>query len=115
MLDISTDMLLMTLVIFLPSVFAIGLLFFPKGTEEWMRWFALLGSGITLVVSLFMLVDYVNLLESDTTHGERAAIHGPAASLDTRVADADRKASQGHPDLPKDYIARRPWIQRFNI
>src|SRR5205085_3395735 len=100
-MDISTDMLLMTLVIFLPSVFAIGLLFFPKGTEEWMRWFALFGSGITLVVSLFMLVDYVNLLDADTTHGTTAAMHGPAASLDNRVSEADRKAGQDQPDLPK--------------
>src|ERR1051326_3452136 len=110
-MEISTDMLLMTLVIFLPSVFALGLLFFPKGTEEWMSLFALLGSGITRGVSLFMLVDYINLLDSDTTHGDRAAMHGPAASLDNRVAEADRKAGQGQPELPKDYIARRPWIQ----
>ncbi len=115
MLDISTDMLLMTLVIFLPSVFAIGLLFFPKGTEEGMRWFALLGSGITLVISLFMLVDYVNLLESDTTAGDRAAMHGPASSLDQRVAAADKKLGEDRPDDSKDYVARRPWIGRFNI
>src|SRR5947207_2473688 len=53
----EVDMLLMSLVIFIPSLFAIGLLFFPKGTEEWLRWFALAGSAITLVISLFMLVE----------------------------------------------------------
>jgi NADH-quinone oxidoreductase subunit M len=114
-MDISTDMLLMTLVIFLPSVFAIGLLFFPKGTEEGMRWFALFGSGITLVISLFMLVDYVNLLEADTSRGDRAAMHGPSSSLDHRVAEADRRQGQQQPDDSKDYVARRPWIGRFNI
>src|SRR5258708_40039153 len=107
-MDISTDMLLMTLVIFIPSVFAIGLLFFPKGTEEGMRWFALSGGGVTLVISLFRLVDYVTLLEADPSRGARAAMHGPASSLAPRVAEAARRQGQDQPDDSKDYVARRP-------
>ena len=46
------DLIWMSAVIFVPSIFALGLLFFPRGTEEWMRWWCLLGTAVTLVVSL---------------------------------------------------------------
>ena len=109
------DMLLMSLVIFIPSLFAIGLLFFPKGTEEWMRWFALAGSAITLVISLFMLVDYVRLLDKAPTEGGRAAMHGEAASLDARVHDSNQRDLRHDPPDSQDYVSRQPWIGRFNI
>ena len=32
------DLILMSLVIFVPSLFALGLLFFPRGSDEAMRW-----------------------------------------------------------------------------
>ena len=38
----------MTLVVFVPSVFALGLLFFPRGKEEAMRWWSLIGTALTL-------------------------------------------------------------------
>src|SRR5262245_46145088 len=93
----ETDMLLMSLVIFIPSLFAIGLLFFPKGTEEWMRWFALAGSAVALVISLFMLVDYVRILDKAPTESGRAAMHGESASLDARVNDMNRRGAQSNP------------------
>jgi NADH-quinone oxidoreductase subunit M len=111
----ESDMVLMTLVIFIPSLVAIGLLFFPKGTEEWMRWFALVGSAITLVISLFMLVDYVRMVENAPTTPDQAAMHGDAASLDARVAEMNRRGGQEKPALFKDYVGRQPWIKRFNI
>ena len=30
-------------------MFALVLFFFPKGSEEWMRWWSLLGTAVTLV------------------------------------------------------------------
>lgn len=111
---LDTDMLLMTLVIFLPSVFAIGLLFFPNEWKEAMRWFALVGSGVTLVLSLFMLVDYLNLLSQAPT-GDRAPWHGSAATLDARVESENTRLAQGQSDDSLDYVAKRPWIRRFNI
>jgi len=112
----ESDMILMTLVIFIPSLFAIGLLFFPKGTEEWMRWFALVGSAITLVISLFLLVDYVRMVEhAPTSRPDIAAMHGDAASLDARVISSDHRKGQENPPLSMDYVSRQPWISRFNI
>src|SRR5438445_11332707 len=59
----ETDMLLMSAVIFVPAIFALGLLFFPRGTEEWMRWWSLLGTAVTLVVSVCLFIDYHKMLD----------------------------------------------------
>ena len=52
----ETDFWIMTLVVFIPSAFALGLVFFPKGTEEGMRWWSLFGTALTLGISLCVLV-----------------------------------------------------------
>ena len=59
----ETDLFMMTLVIFLPTVFAIGLMFFPRGSEEYMRWWTLLGTTLTLMMSLVFFVDYWSMLD----------------------------------------------------
>ena len=110
----ETDMLLMTLVIFIPSVFALGLLFFPRGTEEWMRWWTLLGSAITLVISLMMFVDYYHLLDHDSV-GANRAMHGNAASLEKRADAAQTRDGNNDPPDSRDYVSRSPWIKHFNI
>src|SRR5207302_69251 len=71
---VEFDLVLMSLCIFLPSLFALVLLFFPKGSEEYMRWWTLLGTAITFVISAFLLVDYLGLL---------------GASLDEHMAKTD--------------------------
>src|SRR5438309_3218694 len=58
------DLVLMSLCIFLPSAFALVLLFFPKGSEEYMRWWTLLGTAVTFVVSAFLLIEYLQLLSA---------------------------------------------------
>ncbi len=50
------DFILMSLVIFVPSLFALGLLFFPRGWDEAMRWWALFGTALTLGLSLALFV-----------------------------------------------------------
>src|SRR5947207_13493453 len=52
------DLIVMSLVIFLPTVFALALLFFPRGSDEYMRWWSLLGTAVTLVLSLWLFIDY---------------------------------------------------------
>ena len=42
---IDYDLLMMSLCIFLPSLFALVLVFFPKGSDEYMRWWALLATA----------------------------------------------------------------------
>jgi NADH-quinone oxidoreductase subunit M len=105
------DMVLMSLVIFIPSIFALGLVFFPRGSEEWMRWWTLLGTALTLVVSLFMFMDYYQDVF------DRHIANPEAATLPARADRADQgqatTSSQGH--AYSDWVARYPWIKQFGI
>jgi NADH-quinone oxidoreductase subunit M len=105
---------LMSLVIFLPSLFALALMFFPKGTEEWMRWFTLFGTAATLVVSIVILIDfYYDVIDANRST-DRAR---DARLLDTRaLAQAEAHAgAQARSHANHDWVARYPWIQRFGI
>jgi NADH-quinone oxidoreductase subunit M len=108
---IEFDAILMSLVIFLPTVFAVGLVFFPRGSEEWMRWFALLGTALTLVVSMFLFIDYLAMLDHHLDDTGRTKIE---SSLANRAeADANRKVQD--PRDSRDLVARYGWIPRFSI
>jgi NADH-quinone oxidoreductase subunit M len=85
------------------------LLFFPRGTDEYMRWFTLLGTALTLVVSLFLAIDFQNRVLG-FHHGD------PEASTLSRRAEADAaRHGRGDPPDSDDLLARYPWIQRLNI
>jgi NADH-quinone oxidoreductase subunit M len=115
--NVEWDVVWMSLVVFLPSVFALILLLFPKGQEEAMRWWALIGTAATLTVSLCMffqfkqdVIDYngvyTNPVEQRNVR-ERASLDGRATELEI--------APLGAPPQAKDWLARYPWIERFNI
>ncbi|MCS7168738.1 MAG: NADH-quinone oxidoreductase subunit M [Gemmatales bacterium] len=102
------DLWLMSGIIFLPSLFALILLFIPKGQENWMRITALAGTVLTLLLSVFLLVDWYHLLDTYRYSGQDG--HTLAARADQARL---QEAARGH--LDNDLIARRPWIGRFNI
>ena len=82
------DLILMSVLIFLPLAFAAGLLFFPKGSEEYMRWWSLFGTAATLVVSIWIFIDYqhgVTQIESDPVKGREHSL------LTNRVAAAESR------------------------
>lgn len=105
---IEFDAILMSAVIFLPTVFALGLMFFPKGSDEWMRWFALLGTALTLVVSMFLFIDYLNMLDRPGIQDRASTTLASRAEKDAARPMADARDSQ-------DQIARYGWIPRFSI
>ncbi len=112
------DLLLMSACIFLPSLFALVLLFFPRGSDELMRWWTLFGTALTFVASAWLLVDYLGVL--DRARDEKLAKVEVNRPLDEKVslmarADAAAKAAQAEPREPHDLVSRIPWIQRFNI
>ena len=77
------DLLMMSAVIFAPSLFALGLLFFPRGTDEWMRWWSLLGTAVTLVLSLCVFISYHQMLDFDIAHPQNSSLikrHDDAAA-----------------------------------
>lgn len=109
---VEFDLILLSAVIFMPTLFALGLIFFPKGKDELMRWWSLLGTAVTLVVSLFLFIDYLSLLDRQPDFtGSRA---NDKTTLLSR-AEAQSDLGQEKPRKSDDLIARYPWIGRFNI
>src|SRR5579862_8293154 len=106
------DLIWMSLVIFMPTAFALVLLFFPRGSEEYMRWWSLLGTAVTLVLSLFVFIDYSKMLESKMDGAGRA---DGRTTLLARHDEAAAKAAVGGSRESDDWISRYPWIARFNI
>src|SRR5438128_390559 len=105
---VEFDLILMSLCIFLPSVFALVLLFFPKGSEEYMRWWTLLGTAFTLVVSLFLFIDYLKMMDIDLSNPQATTLAERTHKMNDRANDADPRSSD-------DMVARFPWISQFNI
>ncbi|HEY8505680.1 MAG TPA: NADH-quinone oxidoreductase subunit M, partial [Gemmataceae bacterium] len=110
------DLVMMSLVIFTPSAFALALLAFPRGKDEWMRWWALFGAAATLILSLCMLIDFYALLDSRLDASGRP-LHSPETFLDARAAEAAAREAMPvpEPQLGYDFIARRAWIEEFHI
>ena len=106
---IETDALKMSLCIFLPSIFALGVLFFPKGKEEWMRWWTLFGTALTLTLSMVVFIDYLAMPYKTATAPMSAK------TLDQRVHAADDNAAEHKPLFSDDMVARYDWIPNFNI
>jgi NADH-quinone oxidoreductase subunit M len=103
------DLFLMSAVIFLPTVFAIVLLFFPKGSEEYMRWWSLLGTAATLVVSVCLFIDFQrNVVNRNLSDRDRQL-------LSARVDDELRQEAKFKARDSGDLVSRYPWIPRFNI
>jgi NADH-quinone oxidoreductase subunit M len=110
----ETDVIWMSLVVFVPSAFALGLIFFPRGKEEAMRWWSLFGTALTLGLSLCMFVSFYK----DTIEKNNAAFN-PAdrykAALDYRALDQEMRPAAEEHIRSDDWLARYPWIPRFNI
>jgi NADH-quinone oxidoreductase subunit M len=108
----ENDVIFMSLVIFVPSAFALVLMIpwiFPRGSDEWMRWWTLLGTAVTLVLSISMFISYYH----DVVDFDR---DNPDHTLLSHRAEQDRaRAPTTQPRLSGDWVARYSWIPRFNI
>lgn len=111
----ESDLVWMSLLVFLPSAFALALLLVPPRWNEVMRWIALFGTAATLSVSLIVVVGYYELLDRypDANGFPR---YGLKSRLDARADQAASDAARETPRyLSDDWVARRPWIGRFGI
>src|SRR5690606_414672 len=110
------DLALMSLVIFTPLAFALGLLLFPARWQEPMRWWALLGTAATLALSLCLLIDFYAMLDSQSDQ-TMASRYSAANRLDARADEDARRAAAEIPEEHLDYdmVGRRPWIKQFGI
>ncbi|MBX7105925.1 MAG: NADH-quinone oxidoreductase subunit M [Gemmataceae bacterium] len=124
---LETDLWQMTALTFVPALFALILVFVPATAKEALRWVTLLGTAVTLAISLVVFVGYLDVLEG--VRSERGVLpwHGKDAHLEARVDYAlagsevqtgpDGKALPGslRPQPASDLVARSAWIPRFNI
>jgi NADH-quinone oxidoreductase subunit M len=102
------DLMWMAVLIFLPTVVALALLFVPKDKHDTLRWVTLGGTALTLVVSLFLFIDFYRMTEKYKSNPV-------GTTLAARVADAQLRQASNEPPLSDDLVARIPWIDRFNI
>ncbi len=108
------DLLWMTAVVFIPSVFALLLIFVPRGKEELMRWLSLAGTGLTLGVSIGMFIAFYNdVIDARNVRGLDPRSR-EWVSLDYRLGQIEAE-KVGDPQKSTDWLASYPWIDRFNI
>jgi NADH-quinone oxidoreductase subunit M len=111
------DLIWMSLVVFIPSVFALALILFPRGWEEAMRWWSLFGTALTLGASLALFISFRN--DTVEQQGIFAGVRNldevrQRASLEQRVWERER-VPRSDVQPSDDWIARYSWIPRFNI
>src|SRR5262245_2225859 len=113
---VEYDLILMSLVIFVPAAFGVLALLFPAKGVEGVRWWSLIGAAATLILSLCLLIEYYGLLDTRSGRGLRS-MHHPDTLLDARVDEAMRRESNAvrQPQLSRDWVASVPWISRFDI
>src|ERR1700745_742174 len=107
-LPLEYDLNLMSLVIFVPTLFAIGLMFFPRGTDNGMRWWSLFGTAITLVLSICMFISYYLMLDKFPADRGSSSAHGTESNLDYRADKVKLAEGEG---VPKgEALAGDDWI-----
>src|SRR5947208_15986023 len=89
------DLILMSVVIFLPLVFALLLVFIPRGKEEGMRWVTLFGTALTFVASTWLLIDYLNTVS--------VFLNDPQAGTLQARAFKDARAHAGDPSTRPEH------------
>jgi NADH-quinone oxidoreductase subunit M len=109
--EFEWDLVLMSLVIFVPTIAALLLIFVPKGREEVMRWIALFGTAITLSLSLWMFIDFrADVIDFNQTSDAYGLLNARAAKMDSGRQEYKAQGQNRH-----DWVARHRWISRFNI
>ena len=108
----ETDLLWMSLCVFLPTAFALVLLFFPKGSEEYMRWWSLLGTSVTFVISMVLFIDFMAMLDA---RPDRTGRPGVETALVNRAETAQTEYLNNGMRKSDNGLGRVPWISSFNI
>ncbi len=122
---LETDLWQMTAVTFLPTLFALLLVFIPSSSKEMLRWVTLIGTAVTLSVSLIVFVGYYTMLEGSPSQPGVMPLHSKSALLEARVDAADaggevhttpeQRGKGLMPPPSGDFVSRSKWIPRFNI
>src|SRR6516225_5061134 len=100
---IELDFIWMTLVIFVPSAFALALMLFPSprdeaGKEKWnnaVRWWSLLGTAATLGISMGIFIKYYHNVYDHNISNPQDSVLG------VRAEKARAELSSGVPDVAR--------------
>ncbi|MGH7225040.1 MAG: complex I subunit 4 family protein, partial [Gemmataceae bacterium] len=104
----------MSAVVFIPAVFALALIFVPRGKEEIMRWLSLCGTALTLGVSIGMFIAfYSNIIDENNVRGGDPSSYKFVA-LDYRLAQLEA-GSVDDKQHDRDWLSSYPWIKNFHI
>jgi NADH-quinone oxidoreductase subunit M len=115
-MNAERDLVLMSLVIFVPSLAALLILFVPRGKDEWMRWIALFGTAITLVLSLLVLIEYYQgVTQALSSNGDQSQKNRALLISRAEVADMAGAGNQAASVSDSDWLGRRSWIGSFGI
>lgn len=110
----EADLSWLTWLVFLPAAAAALLLVVPARWVEAQRWVALFGAAGTLSVSLCVAVGYDDAIGRQLGTSGRPG-HAATARLDSRADLAAANAAKAVPEYRSDdWVARRPWIDRFD-
>src|SRR6516162_3588503 len=111
---VEWDLIWMSAVVFTPTVFALFLIFIPRGKEEAMRWWSLFGTALTLGLSLCMLISfYSNVIDQNSIRAGSEQ-NRYRATLDYRLMEHE-SGRQSDPQDSRDWLTRYPWIPHFHI
>ena len=104
------DFWLMSAIIMMPIVFALGLIFIPSRRTEFIRWWTLIGTLLTFILTTFLFIDFLRLTDEQLTNQDRTA-QLLSARVDVQLSSYRR----AEPVSSRDLIARKAWIGRFHI
>jgi NADH-quinone oxidoreductase subunit M len=108
------DLLWMSAVVFIPAVFALLLIFVPRGKEDIMRWLSLAATGLTLGVSIGMFISfYSDIIDKNAVRGIDPKGR-EYATLDYRLGQMEAASPDEKPH-DDDWLANYAWIERFHI
>jgi|GEM_PF-5892233 len=113
---LETDLVAMMLLILLPIMSGAAILLMPDRVCGLARVVALFGSAAIVTLALCTIVSFYALLDSRLDRTGRP-LHAPENRLDVRM-DAIQSADIASPPRPRhheDWVARRAWIERFDI
>lgn len=113
---LETDLVAMMLLIFLPVALGLALLLMPERAGGLGRVVALFGSALVVTVTLCAVISYYALLDSRLDRTGRP-LHAPENQLAARM-DALASADAASPPRPRhheDWVARKAWLERFDI
>jgi NADH-quinone oxidoreductase subunit M len=113
--NFEQDLWLMSAVVFLPTVAAIVLLFIPKGRDEVMRWVSLFGTALTLTASLVMFISFHRGVTDFAMNNREGTPDWRLLSTRAAEADTAHAGANAASHRDDDFVARRPWIEKFHI